>query len=98
MVLRPPDQCGQTAGRLISDASAVVGPLQEGLALPPTTAQVTGLAILLDLADVPAHRPPPPNLSRVFDLNPAPEVIAAIPLKPTSRVIRVDPALRAPDR
>src|SRR5215207_10765808 len=79
-----------------SNRPGVVGPVEQRLALPRPAGQVTAPAVLLDLRDMPADRPPALNLSRVVRAAPAQEV-PAVPLEPAARVFVVDPALRSPD-
>jgi hypothetical protein len=81
-----------------SNLSAVIGPMQERLSLPFAAAEITRLAMPFDLTDVPADRVPTPDLTPIFVWHPAAHVIAAIPLEPTARVVRVDPSLPAPNR
>ena len=42
-------------------------------------------------------RPPPPDLARIVGA-PAAHVVAAVPLEPAARILRMDPALPAPRR
>jgi hypothetical protein len=71
--------------------------MQDSLPLASAAAQIARFAVPFDLFDVPAYRFPSPDLSSVFLGHPTAHVIAAIPLKPTARVIRVNPSLRTPD-
>src|SRR5688572_2585953 len=69
--------------------------MQQRLALARPAEQVALLAMCLDLADMPADLPPAPDLAGIV-LHAAAEMVAAIPLEPAARVVRVDPALGAP--
>ena len=80
-----------------SDLAAVIGPMQQRLALPGRQKRPP-LAIALDLPDVPAHRLPALDLPPVLLRHAAPEIIAAIPLEPAARIIGMKPAFVAPDR
>src|SRR4051812_39013715 len=79
-----------------SNRAGVVGPVEQRLALPRPAGQVTAPAVLLDLRNVPADRPPALNLPRVVRAAPTQEVPAE-PLEPAARVVVMGPALRAPD-
>jgi hypothetical protein len=59
--------------------------------LPPPAGQVARLAVALDLPDVAADGFPSLDLAPVFVRHPAAHVIAAIPLKPAPRVVRMKP-------
>src|SRR5476649_585640 len=83
-------------GRPASDFPAVVGPVQQGLALPRPTGAVARVAVHLDLADVARHRLPTLDLAVVFERQPAAEIVTAIPLEPAARVVLPDPALAPP--
>jgi hypothetical protein len=71
--------------------------VQQRLALAPSAAQVPRLAVLLDLPYVPAHSFPTRDLPAVLLRHATTHVIAAIPLEPATRVVRMDPPLGAPD-
>ena len=78
-----------------SDRAAVIRPMQECLPLTPPALEVSFLAMLPNGRNVPRDRTPPPYLSRIVP-RPAPHVIAAVPLKPAARILRIDPAFAAP--
>src|ERR1700733_1614345 len=78
-----------------SDPPAIVCPVEQRLALAATAPKIAGYAVFLDRGDVPLDRAPASNLSRVVVAAPS-QIIAAVPLKPAARVLRVDPALAAP--
>jgi hypothetical protein len=69
--------------------------VQHGLPLAGPTEDVAALARTLDLAHVAAHGAPAPDLPRIV-VHAAAEIVAAVPLEPAARIIRVDPALRPP--
>ena|SRR4249920_2851004 len=79
-----------------SQFSAVVGPMQERLALPPATPQIAGLARKLKLTDVTADCLPTFDLTTVFVGHSSPHVVAAVPLEPAARIVRMYPSLPAP--
>src|SRR5690242_7117632 len=82
----------------VSDLATVVGPVQQSLALSRPTCWVTGLAVRLDLRDVPPDGLPSFYLARIFPLDAPSHVIATVPLKPAARIIGIDPPFPAPDR
>src|SRR5689334_14745905 len=71
--------------------------MQQRLALPLAAGQFAGLAIALYLPHVAADRLPALDLAAIFVGHAAAQVIAAIPLEPAARIVRMDPALLAPD-
>lgn len=71
--------------------------MQQRLALPWTAMEVAPYAVLTDLCDVQGHALPAADLPSVVHV-PAAHVIAAVPLKPATRVILVDPAFFPPVR
>src|SRR5690606_23694399 len=75
---------------------AVVSPLQQRLALPRPAKGITGLAVAGNLRGVAAKRPPAADLAPVFAFHAPARVIAAVPLEPAARIVRVDPAFGAP--
>jgi hypothetical protein len=70
--------------------------VQQGLTLFAPAGQIAARAIRSDLRDVPADRQPPLDLAFVV-VAAAAQVIAAIPLEPSARIVAVDPALRLPN-
>lgn len=80
-----------------SNLPAVVGPVQQRLSLSPATVQITRLASLSDLGDVPLHLTPTLDLAVVIFRAPA-HVVTAVPLEPAPRIIAVNPAVFAPHR
>ena len=84
------------SGEVGSDEPAVIGPMQERLALARAAEQVARFAGALNLPDVSAHSAPSPDLARILVGHPPAHVVAAVPLKPSARVDRVDPALGTP--
>src|SRR3974377_2207988 len=81
-----------------SNPAAVVGPMEQGLALSPAAGEIARVAMPLDLADMAAHCFPALDLACILFGQPAAPVIAAVPLKPAARIVRMDPALLAPYR
>lgn len=79
-----------------SNLAGVVSPVEQSLALFASAAEIAGMAIFLDLSNVAAHGFPTFDLPQVFFWSAATPVITAIPLKPTSRVLWVDPAFFLP--
>jgi hypothetical protein len=51
-----------------------------------------------DLVDVAPNSFPPLDLPRLLLRHAAPNVVAAVPLEPAARIVRMNPALAAPDR
>jgi hypothetical protein len=82
----------------ISEFAAVISPMQQCLPLTLAAEKIARLAIHLKLAHVPSDRGPAFDLSCIFVREPASPIIAAVPLKPAARVLRMDPALLAPHR
>ena len=82
------------AGR--SDLPAVIGPVQQRLALARAAEEVAGLAVPLDLAGHGGGSPSSGRSGARPRRHPAAHVVAAIPLEPAARIVRVDPALGAP--
>jgi hypothetical protein len=81
-----------------SDLSAVVSPVQDGLALSRSAAQIARRTGSRDLYDVSSNSLPALDLTTILLGHSTPHVIAAIPLKPSTRVIRMDPTFPAPLR
>src|SRR5512138_2155614 len=81
----------------VSERPTVVRPMEHGLPLLPSTVEVTRLAVFANRGDVPRDGAPPPNLPRVV-ARPSTHVIAAIPLKPSAGVLRVNPTMAPPLR
>src|SRR5262245_31890694 len=72
--------------------------MQQGLALALAAEDISLLAIGLQLPDVPFDIAPAPDLPRVLVGQPAAAIVAAVPLKPAARIVRMEPALPAPFR
>jgi hypothetical protein len=81
-----------------SNPPAVICPVQQSLALSFSTQQVTRLTMSPDLRDVPPHRLPARDLTPILMRHAAAHGVAAIPLKPPTRVIGMYPSLSLPDR
>src|SRR5262245_54087831 len=79
-----------------SNLAAVIGPVQQCLALPLAAGELARLAIALDLPQVPADQLPAPDLARILVRQAAPQIVATVPLEPAARIVLVDPALAAP--
>ena len=77
--------------------SAVVGPLEECLALSSSAGGVAFATVFAQLADVPFHCFPTCYLSFVLGREASSHKIAAIPLEPAARVVGINPSLFAPD-
>jgi hypothetical protein len=75
--------------------SAVISPLQEGLTLDRSAGEVPGFAVFVELREVATHGLPALDLAGIVFRAPA-EVIAAVPLKPASGVLRMKPPLLFP--
>src|SRR5580700_11184070 len=81
-----------------SNFPAVVGPVQQRLALALAAGEIARFAMPLDLADMPADGFPALDLACVLLGLAAAQIIAAIPLEPAARIVRMDPTLLAPFR
>ncbi len=66
------------------------------MSLGRTTAQVTFAAMGFDLADMATDGLPPFDLAQVLVGHTAAHIISAIPLKPSARIVGVDPAFAPP--
>lgn len=75
---------------------AVVGPMQECLALPSTAKKIAWLAGVLKLLHVATHGFPAFDLARVLLRQTPAHVIPAAPLKPPAWVVRKYPTLPLP--
>lgn len=72
--------------------------MKQSLTLPPSTRHITHPTIVPHLGYVSYYRFPSFYLSLVFFWNSSPHIIAAIPLKPSSRIIFVYPPILFPYR
>src|SRR5690606_18057677 len=81
-----------------SKLAAVIGPMQQRLALTLAAGEIAGRAIGFDLRHMPADRLPAIDLAAVLLGHAPPPVIAAIPLEPAARIVGMDPAFLPPDR
>src|SRR5262245_29439079 len=84
--------------RLSSELAAVISPVEQSLTLPPVAQKIARLAVALDLSDVPTHGLPALDLPGVLLGQSPPHVVAAVPLEPAARVLRMDPSIPAPNR
>jgi hypothetical protein len=75
------------------DLAAVIRPVQHGLALPWTAGQIARFTMLANLADMAAHCLPTLDLARVFVRNSTTHEVTTMPLKPTTRIIGMNPPL-----
>src|SRR3954469_18200296 len=78
-----------------SNLAAVIGPVQQRLALAAAAGEIAALAVRPDLPDVAAERLPALDLPRIVVMAAA-GVIAAVPLKPAARIGGMQPALALP--
>jgi hypothetical protein len=78
--------------------STVVGPLQQGLPLPGPAEAIARRAIRPYLRGMAAEGVPASDLSPVLVRHAAAHMVAAIPLEPAARVVRMDPAFTPPFR
>src|SRR5690606_4148251 len=78
------------------EMAAVIGPLQQRLALPRSAERIARLTSAANLDSMAAKRPPAADLPLVLRAEPPARVVAAIPLEPASGIVRVDPAFRLP--
>src|SRR4051812_41489016 len=78
------------------DLAGIVGPMEKRLALARPAVRIPAGAILLQLGDVPPDRAPSFDLPDIVRMTPS-RIVAAIPLEPPPRVVRVDPPFVAPN-
>ncbi len=81
--------------RALSNIPGIISPVQHSLPLFPPTIQIVASTILLQLCDVSANGAPPMDLTRIICTTPSHE-ITAIPLKPTARILPINPSLLFP--
>ena len=70
--------------------------MQQGLPLALAATQVAERAVLSYLSDVTLHGLPAGDLAPVFVGHPPAQVVAAVPLEPASRVVRMYPSASLP--
>src|SRR3954466_8241423 len=87
--IRGPPGCAR------SNLAAVIGPVQQRLALAAAAGEIAALAVRPDLPDVAAERLPALDLPRIVVMAAA-GVIAAVPMKPAARIVGMQPALALP--
>jgi hypothetical protein len=80
------------------DCPAVIGPVQERLALARPAHRIARLAMSSDLRHVALDSLPASDLAGVLVGQPPAHVVAAIPLEPAARIVRMHPALPSPLR
>lgn len=83
---------------VMSHRPTVVGPVEYRLTLTRSTSRVPHPTIALDLHNVTTDRLPSLNLSLVFPGDSSAHIVAAVPLKPASRIIFINPPLLLPYR
>jgi hypothetical protein len=76
---------------------AIIGPMQKRLPLLFPTTQIPFPAILPNLRNMSFHHSPPFDLPRIV-LVTATHIISAIPLKPSARIIFMNPTFLSPKR
>src|SRR5579871_5894261 len=81
-----------------SDFAAVIGPMQQRLALSWSASQITRLATALDLRNVSPDCFPTLDLPRILQRYSTAHVIATIPLKPPPRIVGIYPSFLSPYR
>jgi hypothetical protein len=69
--------------------------MKQSLPLPATAIEIARCTMLFQLSNVPAHRAPPLDLSKVVGM-PAARIIATIPLEPSARIVGMDPSFASP--
>jgi len=80
----------------LSELAAIVGPVQQRLALPPAAPDIARLARQLKLTHMTADCLPAFDLPSVLVGYPPPHVVPAVPLEPTAWIVGVYPSLSAP--
>src|SRR5947209_13073736 len=83
---------------LILECATVIRPVQQCLPLTRAAKWISWLTIHFDLIDMATKCLPALDLARVLIHDSAAEVISAIPLEPSTRVVRINPTFRAPFR
>ena len=78
------------------DFPTIIGPVQQSLSLAWTAKRIARFTILAELGDMPSERLPALDLPIVLLRHSAAHIIAAVPLKPATRIIRVEPAVVLP--
>jgi hypothetical protein len=89
---------GTASGERRLDSPAVIGPVQELLALARPAHRIARLAMSSDLRHVALDSLPASDLAGVLVGQPPAHVVAAIPLEPAARIVRMHPALPSPLR
>ena len=78
------------------NSPAVIGPVQQCLALALAAGKITWLAIALNLAHMPSNSFPAADLASIFFRPTATHVVAAVPLEPAAGISWMYPAFPAP--
>jgi len=73
------------------DLAAVIRPVQHGLALPWAAGQIARFTMPANLADMAAHCLPTLDLAPVLVRDSTAHEVTTIPLKPTTRIIGMNP-------
>jgi hypothetical protein len=97
-LFREGPNCNVSGAEPPSCGSAIVGPMQERLALARATHGMAGLAMPSDLRGVSLHSLPAPDLPRILLGHAPAHITAAILLEPAARIVRINPILFAPFR
>ena len=71
--------------------------MQNRLALLGATEEIVALTVPFNLRNMPAHRSPSLNLPVVIRAS-STQIVAAVPLKPSPRILFMNPTLALPDR
>jgi hypothetical protein len=79
-----------------SNLPTIVSPVQQRLPLTRTAKRISRLTVHFDLIDVATKRLPASDLAPVLFRNPAAHVVPTIPLEPSTRIVRMEPAFGAP--
>lgn len=68
------------------------------LPLPGPAGPIAAPTMHHKLCDMPRNRPPTTDLPLILTRDASAHIVATVPLEPTARIIRIDPALFPPDR
>jgi len=80
-----------------SQIPAIVRPMQYSLSLSSSTIPIPKQTVPFYLGNMPSNSFPPSDLPLII-LMPSSHKVAAIPLKPSSGIVRVNPTLLSPNR
>ena len=76
--------------------AAIISPLQQRLPLSRTAKWITRFTVLSNLCHVPSEDFPTVDLASVLFRHAPAHIVAAVPLEPTARVVRVYPSFSSP--